>query len=135
MLLVDARVGPSAIHGLGLIAQADIAAGTTISKHAPGLDATLSQAELDALPAVARKNYRYYSYRNIHTEQYVLSFDDDRFTNHSNDPNTDGRKALRSIAAGEEITYDYRRWDLDCEWKLAGTPGSFGRSLQEGDRQ
>lgn len=132
MLLVKARVGPSSIHGLGLISAQPVAPGEVISHFAPGLDLTLSQEELDALPEVARATYRYYSFRHVHTERYVLSFDDDRFMNHANDPSTDGRHALRPIRPGDELTYDYRRWDLDCEWKLAGTPGAFAHTLADG---
>jgi hypothetical protein len=48
------------------------------------------------------------------TGTHTLSFDDARFTNHSDDPNTanaaDGVStvAVRDIEAGEEITWDYR---------------------------
>ena len=133
MLLVEAGINSSSIHGLGLIAREAIPKGTAVSRFAPGLDLALSQAELDALPAAARRTYRYYSFRHVHSENYVLSFDDDRFMNHANDPNTDGRKALREIAPGDELTSDYRMWDLDCEWKLAATPGSFARSLRGDD--
>ena len=133
MLLVDATVGPSSIHGLGLISRQHIPAGAAISKFEPRLDLELTQAELDALPAGAKRTYRYYSFRHIHSRNYVLSFDDDRFTNHCDDPNTNGRTALRDILPGEELTYDYRRWDLDCEWKLASTPASFETTLRGGE--
>ncbi|PYI87361.1 MAG: hypothetical protein DME26_06400 [Verrucomicrobia bacterium] len=133
MLLVNARVGQSSIHGLGLIAQQFIPKEISISRYEPDLDLALSQRELDALPEQARRAFRYYSFRHIHSGLYILSFDDDRFMNHSDNPNTNGRKALRDIAAGEELTYDYRKWDLDFVWKLASTPSSLAQSLEQKD--
>ena len=47
MLLVDARVGPSSIQGLGLFAQEFIPKGTTIWEYDAGLDLRLSQAEVE----------------------------------------------------------------------------------------
>ena len=54
----------------------------------------------------------------------VLSSDDDRFTNHSNDPNTleEGgyeSYAIRDIQAGEEITWNYRGWG-ECDFLQIG---------------
>src|SRR5688572_30462041 len=101
MLLVEASVGPSSIHGLGLISRQHVPAGAPISKFEPRLDLELPQAELDELPANAKRTFRYYGFRHVHSRNYVLSFDDDRFTNHCDDPNTNGRTALRAIAPGE----------------------------------
>ena len=45
---------------------------------------------------------------------FILSGDDDRFTNHSDDLNTSHHDnegyAVRDINAGEEITGDYNNW-------------------------
>jgi len=118
VLLVEAQMGPSAIHGMGLIAQQFIPKGAMVWEYTPELDLTLSREELDALPERARRAFLYWSYQDVHSGEYILCFDDARYFNHSDDPNTDGCRALRDIAPGEEITYDYRRWDLDHERKL-----------------
>jgi len=133
MLLVDTRVGPSSIHGLGLFAQQFIGKGTLVWERVPGLDLALSQEQVDALPERARRTVRYYSFRHVHSQEYILCCDDDRFVNHSDDPNTDGRKALRDIAPGEEMTFDYRKWDLDFEWKLSSTSVTLARALEDAD--
>jgi hypothetical protein len=61
----------------------------------------------------------------------VLSADDDRFTNHADDPHTanDGNVtfALRDIRPGEEITWDYRPWGgLSSDDKAVFVGGSQG---------
>ena len=111
MLLVKARAGPSRIHGLGLIAQEPIAAGKKVWEFTPGFDSTIHENDLHAMSATTRDQVRHYSYCHIRAASFVLSGDDDKFTNHSSDPNTgpqhDFFVALRDIMAGDEITCDY----------------------------
>ena len=49
VLLVDARVGPSSIHGCGLIARQFISAGTLVWRFVPGFDVVLTESQLSAL--------------------------------------------------------------------------------------
>ena len=113
MLLVNARCGPSRIHGSGLIAREPIPAGTRIWEFRPGFDVTISEAEALALSAPSQRQLRFYAYFDLVRRVFVLSSDDDRCTNHSPEPNTrvrggDHTEAARDIAVGEEITCDYR---------------------------
>lgn len=119
MLLVNARKGPSRIHGHGLIAREFIPAGTRIWELRPEFDVILTEEQLSRLSPSAQEQVRYYCYGNYDASQrtYILSSDDDRFTNHSDEPNSacvdeTGREtvALRDIQPGEEITWDYRPW-------------------------
>lgn len=114
MLLVQARAGPSRIHGIGLIAEAFIAEGTRVWEPRPGFDLILSEDEVRGLSPPAREQVFWYAYYDPRGRVYVLSSDDDRFTNHSDDPNTandgDATYATRDIRPGEEITWDYRPW-------------------------
>lgn len=119
MLLVSARAGISRIHGLGLIAQEFIPKGTLIWKLNLDFDRIFSNAQLAALPPIAQAHVRYYAYYEPLDDIWVLSSDDDRFTNHSDTPNTANEKeysyAIRDIHIDEEITTDYRelhRMDL-----------------------
>lgn len=121
MLLINARRGPSQVHGDGLIAQEFIPAGTRIWRLNPAFDVILSQSELDRLSTPARQQLLHYCYFDPRGQTYVLSSDDDRFTNHSDDPNTidedEGRSsvAIRDILPGEEITWNYRGWgNMHC---------------------
>lgn len=114
MLLVKARAGLSKIHGIGLIAREFIPQGTRIWEFRPGFDLLLTEQEVSALSPAARDQVLWYAYFNPNERVYVLSGDDDRFTNHSDDPNTgnDGVTtfARRDIPAGDENTWDYRPW-------------------------
>ena len=118
MLLVKARAGPSAIHGIGLIAQEFIPAGTRVWTFVPGFDLAFTESEVQSLSATAQEQVRWYAYYDPRARLYVLSSDDDRFTNHSNEANTTDEElttyaagyAVRDIQAGEEITWDYRPW-------------------------
>lgn len=111
MLMVYARAGESSIHRLGLIAKQFISVGTVIWEFTPGFDLEIPEGKLDLLSAPAREQVVYYSYFKRTSKSYLLSSDDDRFTNHSNQPNAkfieDCTIALRDIAADEEITIDY----------------------------
>ena len=112
--MVKASIGLSKIHGFGLIARQSIKAGTLISKYQEGFDRLIPRKEYDALPESAREYLEVYSYwdHNIN-DSLVLMFpgDDDRFTNHSDTPNTRRDHytltAAVDINKGDEITCNY----------------------------
>jgi SET domain-containing protein len=72
----------------------------------------MTEDQVQRLPVAAREQVLYYAYFDVPTKTFVLSGDDDRFTNHSDNPNTkcqgDCTFAVRDIQEGEEITNDYR---------------------------
>jgi SET domain-containing protein len=111
MLLVRAKAGPSQIHGLGLIAREFIPAGTAVWRFTPRFDVLIRERDMPRLSETARNQVEHYAYFHTDTRTFVLSSDDDRFTNHSYDPNTrpvgDRAVAVRDIRTGEEITSDY----------------------------
>ena len=117
MLLVHARVGVSAIHGLGLIANEFIPMGSKIWEFMPGFDLEILESTVEMLPPPAQQQISHYAEYFAEQRLFMLSGDDDRFMNHSDTPNTrqqnDGAShsvvyAARDISAGEEITCDYR---------------------------
>lgn len=116
MLLVHATKGPSPIHGQGLIARQFIPKGTRMWEFRRGYDQTFTPEQLMALPAFARQQVLYYSYYDPRSRLYVTSLDDDRHTNHAENPNCildddgDSTIASRDIHEGEEILWDYRPW-------------------------
>jgi len=125
MLLVNARCGPSTIHGLGLIAQEFIPAGQHVWLIHCGFDVILTEVEFLALSLPARQQVCNYAYFCLVQRVFVLSSDDDRFTNHSEQPNIQFEGgmavAIRDILAGEEITGDYR----ELGWtQLLGVPSA-----------
>lgn len=117
MLRVHARVGVSTIHGLGLFAKEFIPSGTIIWEFGPGFDLEIPDSAVELLSPPAQQQLRHYAEYFAEQRLFVLSGDDDRFTNHSDTPNTRQENtgttypivfAARDISAGEEITCDYR---------------------------
>ena len=116
MLLVKTSVRASPIHGLGVFADVAIAAGTPLWRFDPVLDRIIPEAALAAYPPDVAEFLSVYCEYFPELGMLVLSGDNDRFTNHSETPNTavilpNGPEAMvvacRDIAAGEEITCDY----------------------------
>ncbi|MFO0878148.1 MAG: SET domain-containing protein [Gemmataceae bacterium] len=130
MLLVNARAGVSRIHGIGLIAREFIPRGASIWEYRPGFDLELPDDLVRILSGPAQEQVFWYAYYDLTQRVYVLSADDDRFTNHADDPNTtnEGKAvtfATRDILPGEEITWDYRPWGgLLADEKAAFVGGS-----------
>jgi len=111
MLLINAWVGPSEIHGFGLIAHQFIPKGTVVWKLEPGFDLVISEDEFKKLPLTGQKIVNHYGFFHPILERHVLCSDDDRFTNHSDTANVkfhgDHAIAIRDIHEGEEITDNY----------------------------
>jgi SET domain-containing protein len=117
MLLVPIRIGESRIHGIGAFAVGPISQGTAVWRFTPGLDLELDPAVLEAQPSHFRQSLLHYGYIDIRLNRFILCCDDARFINHSDTPNLRSDLdldrhgvdfAVRDIAAGEEITLDYR---------------------------
>jgi SET domain-containing protein len=133
MLLIKTYVGPSKIEGMGLFAAEPVKKGTVTWRFMEGYDRLFTQAEVDALPVVPQGELRRYVYFNEAAGKYVFCLDNARFMNHSDTPNTEGVNppgdpfgydvALRDIAAGEELTCDYRDFDAEFAAKLGENRG------------
>jgi SET domain-containing protein len=115
MLHPHIEVRGSDIEGRGLFANAPILQGETVWRREAD-EKYYSQAEIDQLTPEQKKNFYRYCYQVGPDLFYGTptgnANDDADYMNHSCDPNTwfepDGSMtALRNIAAGEEITYDY----------------------------
>ncbi len=113
---VYARIGPSRVHGVGVIAIRDIPVGTLVFRGENERVAWVSRAAVRRLPPATRALYEDFgmvwggrigvppSLNNLSVGWYV---------NHSTRPNVeageDARfRALRRIRKGEELTADYR---------------------------
>lgn len=117
MMIVPNYVGPSAIEGVGIFAGAPIAKGAVIWTLHDQYDLLLTAAEIQAMDALQRDFVERYGYPHMTRPGLtVVEYDNGRFMNHSEDPNTDFTDpvigyATRNIAAGEEITCNYRDFD------------------------
>ncbi len=129
MLLVKTKIGPSKIQGSGLFAAEFISKGTLIWKFAPGFDMAIDKTEVEKLPEIARKTFLRYAPLHPIMKKYILSFDDARFFNHSENPNvestwpngseaTDVAVAARDIEEGEELTENYKEYDATFDYKM-----------------
>jgi len=131
MMLIRARVRPSTIHGMGLVAAAPVPRGTPIWRFEPGFDHDFSPKAFNALPPLAREHTRWFCFVSRENGHVILGGDHACFINHSPDPNTGTPSpgflptvsvALRDIAEGEELTCDYFSYDADTSWKLGLVP-------------
>ena len=116
MLLVPTFLAASPIHGIGLFAAAPIPAGTQVWSLDPAFDRPVDEVALASLPTVAQLQVQRYAYVDPVRRVRVLCADDARFFNHADDANCGDEAgseglvtvALRDIADGEELTWDYR---------------------------
>lgn len=114
MFRVPTFLGPSSIHGFGVFTAGPLPGGTLLWEFTPGVDRALREEELQAFPASWREWFERYCYLNDEG-LYIFCGDNARFMNHSGTPNCDDSGVLtvtlRDIAAGEELTCDYRIFD------------------------
>ena len=119
MLLVKTKIGLSNLHGIGLFADQFIPKGTATWKEVSPFDQQISTDEIQKLSDPAKEMFFKYSYLCKHSKKYILCFDKARFMNHSETPNTtwldDSLQdiAIRDIYLGEELTCNYRLFDLN----------------------
>jgi len=120
MLLIKTKIGLSKIHGIGLFVDQFVPKGKIIWKFEPGLDLAITKKQLNYLPKLAQKFIKHYGYLSSETNRYILSFDNDRFTNHFKNANTCMGKiinseriaiAARNIKKGEEIIDNYDEYE------------------------
>ena len=126
MILVKIKAGASKIHGLGLIADEFIPKGTKTFEYIDWFDTSFAPEDLEKMSEPARAQILWYAYIDKDTGRYHLCTDDQRFINHSSDPekinigstpNYD--IALKDIQPGEELLCNYNDFD-DTYWKRHG---------------
>lgn len=115
MMLVRCVLAPSCLHGLGLFAAEPVAQGTTVWRFTVNFDLLIDPAAHDRQHSEFLQTYAQFCER---AGLWLLCGDHARFINHSAKPNiscglplSDPAAvdvALRDIAAGDEITQDYR---------------------------
>lgn len=126
MLRVKTYLDKSPIHGIGVFAAQEIAEGTLIWEFNPQIDKILEIHSTEFLKnELDREFITKYAFFDRQLKKWVLSVDNDRFTNHSDTPNTYALStsevvALRDIHAGEEITINYFEIDSLVNDKLFG---------------
>ena len=117
MFRVPTYLTRSPIHGVGVFTPVFIPKGTLIWGFDPEIDWTLSAEELQLFPPGYREKLKSYCYLD-ERGSYILCGDNARFMNHSDEPNCDdwttgSTIAYRDIQAHEELTCDYRAFDVE----------------------
>ena len=115
MMMVDTEIKPSPIHGTGVFLTQPVKKGDLIWRFDARIDRVYTPQEIEALPEhVQRYLYTYCTWHE-QTGLYVLCGDNGRYFNHSDAPSTISNaisfgedRAARDLAAGEELTSDYR---------------------------
>ena len=116
MFRVPTYVARSSIHGYGVFAAVAIPQGTIIWQYDEETDWMLTEEEMAAFPEKLRSQMEAWTYQN-EEGAYILCADGAKFMNHSFEPNCDDlgwveTVAARDIEAGEELTCDYREFDM-----------------------
>jgi SET domain-containing protein len=131
MMLIQTRVAPSRIHGMGLFTVEFVPCGAPVWRFQTGFDHDFSPEQFAALPRLAREHTRWFCFVSRETGHVILSGDHACFINHSSTPNSGASSnellvvttvALHDIAAGDEITCNYFDYDADAPWKLGLVP-------------
>lgn len=116
MLLVSTYIAASGIEGVGVFAAKPIAAGAVVWRFDPDFDLLIPVEKYRSAPPYLSELLDRYAYPSPgRPGLLVFESGNGRFMNHSDAPNTDFSPddhgvALRDIAAGEELTCDYREF-------------------------
>jgi len=117
MLRLKTFIAASSISGIGLFAGQVIRAGTVTWEYDAEFDSAFTAQVLQRMPEVCREDFLKYAYFDHVRDRFVLCCDNQRFINHSADPNIistpDRDTAARDIAHGEELTCDYSLYEHD----------------------
>jgi uncharacterized protein len=115
MLLVRTYLEKSEIHGFGVFAKEPVKKGTPVWRFHEKLDIKFTPEEFDALPPSAKEELEWHMYEPDEGGPYYYEATMGKYMNHSREPNVDFSAvgvgtATRDIAAGEELTCDYRHF-------------------------
>lgn len=121
MFLINTYISKSEIEGVGVFTAEPVKAGQMISKFEPEFDRLIPTPDYLAAPAHLKALLDRYAFPHPDKPEFIVyEVDNSRFMNHSKTPNTDysdfaAGRAIRDIAAGEELTCDYDSFFTEYE--------------------
>ncbi len=117
MLRIKTKLLSSEVEGIGIFADQFIPKGTMTWQYDPEFDLTFGEDALERIPEPVMEQFLKYSYYDHNLKKYILCSDDQRFINHSNNPNITSTPekdlASRDIQKGEELFCDYAHYEHD----------------------
>ncbi len=117
MLRVKTKIKSSDVNGIGLFADQVIPAGTVTWQYDQGFDPHFTIEQFENLPEFSKQTVLVHGYFDHDLQVYILCSDDQRFINHSQNPNISSTPshdvASRDIQPGEEMTCDYSLYEPD----------------------
>jgi len=117
MFLIDTYLDKSKIHGVGVFSKENVKKGDKIKEVRPEFEIEFDVKNLPKMPLSLAKFIDTHSYeRCLGSKTYVLGIDNEKYINHSDNPSVDDDGiALKNIKIGDEITIDYRDFDVNVE--------------------
>lgn len=133
MFIVKTSLRSSFIQGLGCFADEPIKKGQVVWEFDPRLDIRIPLSVVESFPPFMREHFRIYSYVELLDGQETMVYcaDFSKHMNHSDEPNLFDTEdnlqeiAIRDIAAGEELTCNYYKFDLHAAEKLSASNNRF----------
>ena len=118
MLLIEAELRKSEIHGIGLFCREAIPKGTQVWTFNPLFDLVLTESDILSLPPPAVSFVRMYAYRAKDTREFIVNVDLSRHMNHADSPTLicdadSNYYTAEDLAPGTEVTCDYRDFSLE----------------------
>ena len=133
MFIVRTSLRLSLIQGFGCFADEPIKKGQVVWEFDPRLDIRIPLSDIGKFPPFMQEHFRTYSYVELLNDREIMVYcaDFSKHMNHSDEPNLFDTEdnlqeiALRDIAAGEELTCNYYKFDLRAAEKLGKSDDLF----------
>ena len=115
MFLIDTYLDKSKIQGVGVFAKENIKKGQLIKEVRPDFEIEFNKDNLPKMPLALAKFINTHAYeRELGSKILVMGIDNEKYLNHSNNPSVnDNGIALKDIKIGDEITVDYKDFDVN----------------------
>ena len=115
MFLIDTYLDKSKIQGVGVFAKENIKKGQLIKEVRPDFEIEFNKDNLPKMPLALAKLIDTHAYeRELGSKILVMGIDNEKYLNHSNNPSVnDNGIALNDIKIGDEITVDYKDFDVN----------------------
>ena len=115
MFLIDTYLDKSKIQGVGVFSKENIKKGQLIKEVRPDFEIEFNKDNLPKMPLALAKLIDTHAYeRELGSKILVMGIDNEKYLNHSNNPSVnDNGIALKNIKIGDEITVDYKNFDVN----------------------